>query len=377
MMQDIPPRYTDLDTDALCHAIGQAKAKLGKDLVILGHHYQRDEVIQFADFRGDSLKLSQLAAEQQDAKHIVFCGVHFMAESADILSSPAQTVYLPNPRAGCQMADMADDDAVAAAIDEVSKLAGAASVVPITYVNSAAATKALTARVGGACCTSSNVRNVFDWAFKPGDEGGAGGEKILAIPDEHLATNTAAAMDFDKPGDVVLYDPALPAGGLKAEQVVAAKVICWKGFCHVHQVFTPQAIDQLRALEPDITVIVHPECPREVVAKADLAGSTSQIIAAIANAPAGSKWAVGTEGNLVRRLAAEHSDKHIRVLGERPAACWQMAMIDLPHLLWTLSGILEGHPLHDIHVEPTIADDARIALQRMIDIKAVGGPTDR
>jgi quinolinate synthase len=375
MMQPIPPRYTDLDPDTLCQAIADAKARLGKDLVILGHHYQRDEVIRFADFRGDSLKLSQLAAEQRDAKHIVFCGVHFMAESADVLSSDAQTVYLPNLRAGCQMADMADDAAVAAAIDEVRELAGDTSVVPITYVNSAAATKAMTARAGGACCTSSNVHNVFEWACKPGDKGGAGAEKILAIPDEHLATNTAAAMGYDQPGDVVLYDPAEPAGGLTAEAIAAAKVICWKGFCHVHQVFTPEAIAQLKADDPDITVIVHPECPRPVVAKADLAGSTSQIIAAIANAPAGSKWAVGTEGNLVRRLAAQHPDKDIRVLGERPAACWQMAMIDLPHLLWTLTGILEGQPVNDVHVDPAIAADARLALQRMIDIKAVAGPS--
>lgn len=375
MMQTIPPRYTDLDTDALCDAIADAKASLGKDLVILGHHYQRDEVIEFADFRGDSLKLSQLAAEQRDAKHIVFCGVHFMAESADILSGDEQTVYLPNLRAGCAMADMADDDAVAAAIEEVADLAGDASVVPITYVNSAAITKALTARAGGACCTSSNVRNVFGWALAGKDQGGAGAERILAIPDEHLATNTAAAMGYDQPGDVVLYDPARPAGGLKAEQVAAAKVICWKGFCHVHQVFTPEDIDHVKADDPDITVIVHPECPRPVVAKADLAGSTSQIIAAIAEAPAGSKWAVGTEANLVRRLNAQHPDKDIRVLGERPAGCWQMAMIDLPHLLWTLEGILEGHPVNDVHVDPAIAADARIALQRMIDIKAVAGPS--
>ncbi|MBS3820143.1 MAG: quinolinate synthase NadA [Planctomycetes bacterium] len=376
-MKPIPPRFTELDTEALCDAIRTAKTDLGKDLVILGHHYQRDEVIQFADIRGDSLKLSQFAAEQRDARHIVFCGVHFMAESADVLSDASQTVYLPNLGAGCAMADMADDDAVAAAIEEVGELAGEATVVPITYVNSAAVTKALTAKAGGACCTSSNVRNVFEWALRRADQGGAGGRKVLAIPDEHLATNTAADMGYDQPGDVVIYEPHKPAGGLTAEQVAAANVICWKGYCHVHQVFTPQAIDDIRAAEPDVTVIVHPECPRAVVARADLAGSTSQIINAIADAPAGSSWAVGTEGNLVRRLAAQNPDKDIRVLGDRPAACWQMAMIDLPYLLWTLTAILEGEPVNEVHVDSAVADDARLALQRMIDIKAVEGPSGK
>ncbi len=374
-MDTLPQKYHDIDTAELVKRIAARKAELGDSLCILGHHYQTDEVIQFADFAGDSLKLSQIAAGQRDAKYIVFCGVHFMAESADILAGAEQIVCLPSLRAGCGMADMADEAGVAAAIEEVQQLAGGGGssqkILPITYVNSTAAVKAVTGRAGGACCTSSNVRNVFEWALRPAAEGGGGGAKVFAIPDQHLGRNTAVAMGFTKPADCAMYDPALPNGGLTAADVQAATFILWKGFCYVHQIFKPEHVDAVRREHEGITVIVHPECPAEVVSRADLAGSTSQIITAIAEAPAGSKWAIGTEGNLVNRLANLHTDKTICLLSPTPARCVQMGMIDLPGLLWILDGLAAGQPVNRISVSADIAADAKIALQRMIDIKAV------
>jgi quinolinate synthase len=333
---------------------------------ILGHHYQRDEVIQFADHRGDSLKLSQIAAAQDDARYIVFCGVHFMAESAAVLSKPGQIVCLPNLRAGCAMAEMADDAALETALTELSDWTED-TILPITYVNSTAATKAVTGRAGGACCTSSNVRNVFAWALSA-DGGGAG--KLLASPDQHLARNTAVTMGYD-PSDCVLYDPQFPHGGLDPEAFGAARFILWKGYCHVHQVFRPEHIDTARQRWPECRILVHPECPREVVTGADAAGSTSQIIQAVQAAPAGQTLVIGTEGNLVRRLADENPDKHIYLLTEGSPFCWQMAMIDLRHLLWVLDSIADGEPVNQITVPEDVAAPARDALQRMIDIKAV------
>ena len=365
----LPDTYLQMSESELIERIAARKAELGKRLCILGHHYQRDAVIQFADFTGDSLKLSQLAAQQAEAELIVFCGVHFMAESADILSSDKQIVCLPNMDAGCAMADMADASAVTAALDELGELT-AAKVVPITYVNSSAAIKAVTARAGGACCTSSNVRNVFDWALRPETQGGAGAEKLLVVPDQHLGRNTAIAMGFGEDACVV-YDPNLPSGGLTAEVVEGATFFLWKGYCHVHQVFTPEQIERRRADRPNITVIVHPECPREVVAAADASGSTAQIITAIADAEPGTEWAVGTEGNLVRRLIKRHPDRFIQLLSDGPASCWQMGKIDLPHLAWVLDGIAEGNIVNQVSVPADVAPDARVALQRMIDIKAV------
>jgi quinolinate synthase len=363
-MDALPKEYGRLSAAELAERIAARKAELGSRLCILGHHYQRDEVIRFADFTGDSLRLSRQAAAQREAVAIVFCGVHFMAESAEILSGAGQIVCLPNPQAGCAMAEMADEDAVATALEELEALAGA-PVLPVTYVNSSAAVKALTGRAGGACCTSSNVRNVFEWALRD-----TGAKTILAIPDQHLGRNTAWAMGLRKKSDCALYDPALPNGGLTAGQAQAATCILWKGHCHVHQVFRPRHVQMIRREFPKMKVIVHPECPREIVALADASGSTEQIIRAIADAPVGSQWAVGTEGNLVRRLARRHPDKTVRTLSPTPAACWQMAMIDLSHLLWTLDGIAEGHPVNRVSVAPAIAADANTALQRMIDIKA-------
>ena len=372
----IPEKYLRASSDELGRQAAQLKARLGSDLCILGHHYQCDEVIAQADFTGDSLKLSQLAAQQGRARYIVFCGVHFMAESADVLSSDQQVVILPNAQAGCNMAEMADADGVAAALDEMSAIGAGARIVPITYVNSSAAIKALTGRAGGACCTSGNVRNVFEWALAPKGDGGAGAEKILCVPDQHLGRNTAAAMGY---GDdaCAIYDPALPNGGLSADEVAGATFLLWKGFCYVHQRFTPAHVKAVRQRHPSIRVIVHPECPREVVGLADAAGSTEQIIRAIDQAPTGGKWAIGTESNLVNRLAKRHPDQFIRVLSDAPALCMTMHLVDLPHLVWVLDNLAEGRVVNQITVEAAEADDAKVALDRMIAIKAVRDVTRR
>jgi len=366
----LPEKYLRAGSDELRRRAIERKAQFGADLCILGHHYQNDEVFDLADFTGDSLRLSQLAAQQHEARYIVFCGVHFMAESADVLSSPEQVVILPNMRAGCNMADMADTDAVAAAMDELSAMSGGARIVPITYVNSSAAIKALTGRSGGACCTSSNVRNVFEWALAPTDAGGAGAKKILCVPDEHLGRNTAAAMGYGDDACSV-YDPALPNGGISAEAAARATFFLWKGFCYVHQRFTPEHVGAVRRRHPGIRVIVHPECPREVVRLADAAGSTEQIIRAVDEAPDGSQWAIGTESNLVNRLARRHPGQFIRVLSDAPALCQTMHFIDLPHLLWVLDELAEGRVVNRVTVEPEEAADAKLALDRMIAIKAV------
>lgn len=371
----LPKDYIDAGPDELERRIAERKASLGKSLCALGHHYQRDEVVQFADLTGDSLKLSQLAAEQTEAKYIVFCGVHFMAESADILSGDSQTVMLPNMLAGCAMADMADDQAVAAAIDEIATLTDE-KVVPITYVNSTAAIKATTARAGGACCTSSNVRNVFEWALRSETQGGAGAKKIFAIPDQHLGRNTAVAMGYAL-DECVVYDPSLPNGGLSAEDIARATFILWKGHCYVHQLFRPEHVQQVRDKHPGIKVIVHPECPYEVVKLADASGSTEQIIRAVAAGKPGDKWAIGTESNLVNRLAKRHGDQFVQVLSDAPATCAQMQRIDLPHLLWVLDNLAEGNVVNRVAVPSDIAADAKIALERMINIKAVTNVTPK
>ena len=373
--EPLPPEYEQLDKPQLMARIAERKRQLGPSLVILGHHYQNDDVIQFSDFVGDSLKLSQQAAGVSGAKYIVFCGVHFMAESADILCRGRATVLLPHMMAGCGMADMAEDDAVALAMDEVTHQA-AAKVVPITYVNSTAAVKALTARYGGACCTSSNVRNVFAWALAPADQGGARADKVFAIPDQHLGLNTALAMGFAAE-DCVVYDPRLNMGGLTAQQVRAAKFLLWKGQCYVHQRFRVEQVQRVRQRRPGIRVIVHPECPHEVVAAADASGSTEQIIQAVTAAPAGSSWAIGTESNLVNRLAKRFTDKYITTLSDTAALCIQMARIDLVHLLHVLDNLAAGRIVNPVHVEESTAQLARTALERMIAIKPMQGLTSR
>ena len=358
----LPPEYADLPPAQAIDRILARKRELGRRLVILGHHYQRDEVIGLADFTGDSLKLCRQAAAA-DADFIVFCGVHFMAESADILTGGRRVVVLPDLSAGCAMAEMAEPDDLADALAFLS--AGGAKVVPVTYVNSTAAAKAVTARWGGACCTSGNARRVFEWALAPRDRGGAGGQKVLALPDQHLGRNTAVAMGFS-PDECLVYDPRQERGGLTAEAVERARFILWKGHCYVHQRFTVEQIERVRRQWPGVRVIVHPECPLEVVRAADEAGSTEQIIQRVQASPPGARWAVGTEANLVRRLAAACPDRPVRTLADTPPMCITMARIDPPHVLWVLDNLAQGQVVNRVSVPPDVAAEARAALERMI-----------
>ena len=373
MQPPIPQTYLDTTGEKLQTHIRKLKRQLGESLCILGHHYQRDNVLQFADLTGDSLKLSQQAAAQTSARYIVFCGVHFMAESADVLTDDEQVVLLPHMGAGCKMAEMAEDDAVASAIDEIMGMTSA-KIVPITYVNSTAAIKAITARAGGACCTSSNARNVFEWALRPESEGGAGGEKILAIPDQHLGRNTALAMGYSL-GDCVVYDPWMPNGGLTPDDVDNARFVLWNGHCYVHMRFTVGHVASVRSRHEGIRVIVHPECTHEVVRLADASGSTEQIIRAVSEGNPGSRWAIGTESNLVNRLGRRFPDRFIRVLSDAPATCVQMGRIDLGHLGGVLDNLASGKVVNPVRVDKRTARDGRVALQRMIEIKAVQGLT--
>jgi quinolinate synthase len=336
--------------------------------VILGHHYQHDEILRYADFTGDSLKLSQLAAQQSRAEFIVFCGVHFMAESADILSGGTRAVILPDLSAGCPMAEMAEADDVQTALDELAALAGGAAIVPITYVNSAASAKAITGRAGGACCTSSNCRAVFEWALTQKPATGSTDVKILALPDQHLARATALDMGYGL-DDCALYRPRLPNGGLTAAQVRQATFILWDGWCCVHQEFTVEQIAGRRREHPGICVIVHPECEISVVQAADLHGSTEQIIAAVAAGSPGSQWAVGTEINLVNRLTRLHADRRVLNLADAGGKCAMMAHIDLPHLCWALENLAAGRVVNRVQVAEPIRRDAVIALERMIRLK--------
>ncbi len=346
-----------------------AKAALGDRVFILGHHYQRDEVIAFADVTGDSFKLAQQAAAHPEAEFIVFAGVHFMAESADILTSPSQQVVLPDLAAGCSMADMAEirqvEDCWAALQD-----AGIADVtVPITYMNSTAAIKAFTGRHGGAVCTSSNAQRSLEWAFERG-------EKVLFMPDQHLGRNTAVRDLGLGPDDCVVYNPNRPMGGLSAEQLRDAKMILWKGHCSVHGRFTPDCVDEVRDRVPGINVIVHPECLYEVVEKADHVGSTERIIATVSAAEPGSAWAIGTELNLVKRLALANPDKQIVYLDRTVCYCSTMNRIDLPHLVWALESLVAGSVVNRIEVDPDTAHWARVALDRMLALPGTTAAKD-
>ena len=341
-----------------------AKEALGDRVFVLGHHYQRDEVIQFADVTGDSFKLAQQAAAHPEAEYIVFCGVHFMAESADILTSDAQQVVLPDMAAGCSMADMA----AIAQVEECWRALEAAGVadvtVPITYMNSTAAIKAFTGRHGGAVCTSSNAERSLTWAFEQG-------EKVLFLPDQHLGRNTAVrdlGMSLD---DCVVYNPHRPNGGLTVQQLRDARMILWRGHCSVHGRFTPDCVDEVRERVPGVSVIVHPECAYEVVEKADVVGSTEAIIATIAAAEPGTAWAVGTELNLVKRLALQHPDKEIVYLDRTVCYCSTMNRIDLPHLVWALESLVAGTVVNRIEVDPDTAHWAKVALDRMLALPGV------
>ncbi|MDX3075257.1 quinolinate synthase NadA [Streptomyces sp. NPDC088354] len=340
-----------------------AKEKLGDKVFVLGHHYQRDEVIQFADVTGDSFKLARDAAARPEAEYIVFCGVHFMAESADILTSEDQAVILPDLAAGCSMADMATAEQVAECWDVLTEAGVADVTVPVSYMNSSADIKAFTGRHGGTICTSSNAKRALEWAFEQGE----GREnKVLFLPDQHLGRNTAVRdMGFSLE-DCVVYNPHKPNGGLTTEQLRDARMILWRGHCSVHGRFSLESVEDVRARIPGVNVLVHPECKHEVVAAADQVGSTEYIIKALEAAPAGSSWAIGTELNLVRRLAKAHPDKQIVFLDKTVCFCSTMNRIDLPHLVWTLESLADGKVVNRIQVDEETEHFAKLALERML-----------
>ncbi len=372
MLYQLPlsAEYQQLSDDDLRAGIREFKDRLGDRLVILGHHYQQQDVIELADLRGDSLKLSQLAAEQTQAEYIVFCGVHFMAESADILSSDRQVVILPDLSAGCSMADMADIDDVEDAWGFLERAADGMPITPITYVNSSAAVKAFVGRHDGACCTSSNARMVLEWGLHgaTADGDARAGHKILFAPDQHLGRNTAYALGWPLES-MVVYDPELPDGGLTAEQVHKARFILWKGHCSVHGLFNVQQIESVRAGDDAATIIVHPECCWEVCQAADMVGSTEYIINAVSRAPAGSRWAVGTENHLVQRLALEHADKQVRSLASIQCLCTTMYRIDLRHLYWCLDQLTRGDVVNRVVVDEDTKRWAKAALDRMLALR--------
>ena len=336
----------------------QAKAALGKRALILGHHYQRDEVIQFADITGDSFKLAQAAA-QSEAEFIFFCGVHFMAESADILTSPHQKVILPDLAAGCSMADMATAQQVEACWKELERIGVARSTIPVTYMNSSAAIKSFTGEHGGTICTSSNAQKSLEWAL-------AKGEKVLFLPDQHLGRNTAVLSLGMQLADCVVWNPWKPLGGLTEEEIRGATMILWRGHCSVHGRFTRENVVQMRERIPGIQVIVHPECSHEVVTAADVIGSTEKIIQTVSGSAPGSRWAVGTELNLVARLAAQNPDMEIHFLDKTVCYCSTMNRIDLPHLVWAMESLVDGHIVNHIKVSEHVAHYSKLALTQML-----------
>ncbi|MCU0265183.1 MAG: quinolinate synthase NadA [Actinomycetia bacterium] len=358
---DLPPA-SDPDLVARARA---AKAALGERVFVLGHHYQRDEVIQFADVTGDSFKLAQNAAAHPEAPYVVFCGVHFMAESADILTGDHQQVVLPDLAAGCSMADMAAISQVEDAWDVLADAGVAATTVPVTYMNSTAAIKAFTGRHGGTVCTSSNAQRALTWAFEQG-------EKVLFLPDQHLGRNTAVLQLGLSLDDCVVYDPHRPGGGLTPQQLQDARVILWRGHCSVHGRFSAETVREARERIPGVRILVHPECRHEVVTQADEVGSTEYIIRAVEAAPPGTAWAIGTELNLVQRLAKQHPEQTIVFLDKTVCFCSTMNRIDLPHLVWALENLVEGRVVNRIQVDPDVAHWARVALDRMLALPELG-----
>ena len=379
--QPLPPIYQKLSDPELRVRIDISKQALGKRLVILGHHYQQDAVIDFADFTGDSFELSRRAADQKEAEYVVFCGVHFMAESADILTPEHVRVILPDLGAGCSMADMANLDQTLECWAQLEEHCPDQRIVPITYMNSSAAIKAFVGEHGGAVCTSSNCRNVLEWALTAARERGRQGEKekktkILFFPDQHLGRNTAYAMGY--PLDrMVVWDPREEFGGNDPQKLRDADFVLWKGHCSVHQLFRPEHVDQVREKYPEMKVIVHPECRFEVVQKADLIGSTAYIVKQIEAAPPGSQWAVGTEVHLINRLAHQHPEQKIIVLSDCQCLCTTMYRIDLPHLCWVLENLVEGKVVNEIKVDQKTRKWAMVALERMLAIKGSGSPTQK
>ena len=359
--QKVPTRYLKLTPEELTEGIKFARNEIGTKAVILGHHYQRDDVIRFADFTGDSYQLSKEASKITEAKWIIFCGVHFMAETADILTSPDQNVLLPNMAAGCSMADMATASQVEQSWEALEYVLGTTErVVPVTYMNSAAAIKAHCGKNGGLVCTSSNADKAFDWALERG-------EKILFLPDQHLGRNTALAKGIPEEF-IKVWDPNLPMGGLEEEEIHKATLLLWKGHCSVHTRFTTEHIDAARKRNPLTTVVVHPECTREVVDAADMSGSTEFILKTVTNAPAGTSWGIGTEVNMVKRLAQTNPDKDIFCLDPIVCPCATMYRIHPAYILWVLEGILAGIAINRIEVEPGHKRDSLLALNRMLNL---------
>ena len=336
-----------------------ARKALGSRAFVLGHHYQRDEVIAFADVMGDSFKLAKDAAARPEAEFIIFCGVHFMAESADILTSDLQKVILPDLAAGCSMADMANSEQVAQCWDALTAAGVADKTIPVTYMNSSAAIKAFTGEHGGTVCTSSNAKTAMAWALEKG-------EKVLFLPDQHLGRNTAVLQLGLSLDDCAVWNPWKENGGLTDAQIKRARILLWRGHSSVHGRFTVDSVNEVRARIPGVQVLVHPECQYEVVSAADVVGSTESIIKTVAQSPAGSKWAVGTELNLVRRLAANNPDKEIVFLDKTVCYCSTMNRIDLPHLVWVMESLVQGRLLNQITVDPKVAKYAKIALDQML-----------
>jgi len=369
LQRPLPERYSNATADQLADWISTAKSTLGDRVFILGHHYQRDEVMAWADARGDSFRLSVLAQEHPEAQYIVFCGVHFMAESADILTSDDQLVILPDLNAGCSMADMADLDEVEEAWEALATVTDIDRVIPITYMNSSAALKAFVGEHGGAVCTSTNAKAVLEWALSLGDrsEDGAGGRQVLFFPDQHLGRNTGYQLGYDE-SDMRVWNPRLELGGLNDVEVKDATFLLWKGHCSVHQRFRPEHVAAFRAEHPDGIVIAHPECAHETCELADHVGSTDFIIKAVEAAPSGSVIGVGTEIHLVNRLNDETPDKTIVSLDPLVCPCSTMFRIDAAHLAWVLGGLVEGTVVNQITVDPQTTEWAKVALERMLAI---------
>lgn len=363
--------YKSLSPDELNERIENVRNDLGDSLLILGHHYQQDDVIQHADLRGDSYQLSQMAAESRTCKTIIFCGVHFMAETADILANRPEKlaerhqqrvdVILPDMAAGCSMADMAGIKQVEDAWADMSEIIDTEEVIPVTYINSAASLKAFCGKHGGIVCTSSNAKAVLDWAFKKG-------QRVFFFPDQHLGRNTALTMGIEE-SEMPVWDPyAMDLGGNSEAEIERSRVILWKGHCSVHQMFRPEHVEAFRSRDPEVKILVHPECPRDVNDIADVSGSTGKIISTVQSSPAGTKWAIGTELHLVNRLKAEHPDQEIHFLSPVVCMCATMYRIDLPHLAWTLENLRDGAIVNQIHVDEDTSRWSLIALERMLSI---------
>jgi len=365
------PHYKSLENDVLASRIQNVRASLGSRLMILGHHYQQDEVIALADLRGDSYQLSQMAADSTECRHIAFCGVHFMAETADILANRPEKlaerngervrVVLPDLAAGCSMADMAAIEQIEDAWDQLAEVIDTDDITPVTYINSAASLKAFVGRHGGIVCTSSNAKAALEWAF-------ARTSRVMFFPDQHLGRNTALGMGITE-HEMPVWDPFADLGGNNDASLANSKVILWKGHCSVHQMFKVEHVAMFREQHPGIKILVHPECPREVFELADESGSTGKIIKTVEAAPPGSKWAIGTELHLVNRLKQEHPEQEIHFLSPVVCMCATMYRIDLAHLCWSLENLVAGTPVNTIEVDEETARWSLVALERMLEVR--------